>query len=67
MSRNYGITSVRTGLGGNEHQSARHSADTRADLTSSDREFGAFCFALLGLTCPFALVGSAITVWLLFC
>lgn len=37
-----------------------------AEPDSSDLEFGAFCFALVGLCSPFAVTGAAITVWLLF-
>lgn len=32
----------------------------------SEKDFAALCFALLGLTCPFALAGFFLTVWLMF-
>jgi hypothetical protein len=58
-------TSGRPTAGAHRQPSAR--AGTPRDLSnSSDRDFGAFCFALFGLTCPFAFVGFAITVYLLF-
>lgn len=67
MSRNYGIMSDRQRLGGVSTLPAttRDEIHTR-DSNSSDRELGAFCFALFGLTCPFALFGAAILFWLLF-
>lgn len=64
--RNFGVMSGRPTLGGASDRPSAYSADTRADLDSPDFERGAFFFALLSLTCPFALTGFAITVWLLF-
>lgn len=65
--RNYGIMSGSASLrGASADEPATRDIYASHDSNSSDREFGAFCFALFGLTCPFVIAGIAVTGWLLF-
>lgn len=34
--------------------------------SETDKDFAALCFALFGLTCPFALVAFAVLIWFAF-
>ena len=52
--------------GASASRSANSAHNTRAGSNSSDLELGALCFALFGLTCPFAIAGAVITIYLLF-
>ena len=72
MSRNFGIMSARTDLGGNEHPPARYRATTPRDSIPSaedflqDGDFAALCFACAALASPFIVFGSCLVIWGLF-
>ena len=63
--RNYGVT-ARPASGGQPPAGPHYGADTTRADPSLDLETGALLFSIAAFTCPFVLVGFAITAWLLF-
>lgn len=65
MSRNFRIQNVRAGLGGDEHQPARYSANQRS-ADSHPLELGARFFSLAVIGFPSVIVGLTVLLYLTF-
>lgn len=82
MARHFGlpnVTSRPASSGAQQLQAGSHSRAGQRDSNvvelfpsaieapcADDKNFAALWFGLVGLTCPFAIVGFAVTVYLLF-